>query len=124
MRLPKQFSIRAFFVTAVVIGVLLAAWIGRSEKQRAVVRAVCEHGGWVVYSEPVCPVGASFINYDGYDYFCSIDWITLYPTELEAADGQIKLLKDLPGLSGLGILGYLTMQTILSTTSTKNGDAL
>ena len=106
MRLPKQFSIRALLVTSVVVGVLLATWIGRSKKQQAVVRAVCQHGGWVVYSEPFGPFGASFINYVGYDYFCSIDWITLYPTELEDADEQIKLLKDLPSLNGLAILPY------------------
>ncbi len=103
MRIPKQFSFRIFFVASIVVGIMLAAWIGRSQKQQAVAEAITNYGGWLIYSKPYLPIPSYMVNSVGHDYFCSIDSISLFPTDTLDADQQIKVLKDVPHLRELGI---------------------
>lgn len=103
MRLPNQFSLRSFFVASALIGIMLAAWIGRSQKQKAAAEAISNSGGWLIYSKPRVPVPSWVVHSMGHDYFCSIDCVSLFPTDAFDADEQIKILENTPYLRSLGI---------------------
>lgn len=103
MRFPRQVSLRAFGILCTAIALGLAYWGASARKQQQVAIAITKLGGRVTYHEPSGLVPRFAITALGYDYFCAIDGITLYPTAESPADMQVAELANYPELKNLAI---------------------
>ena len=103
MRVRFQFSIKVLLVTLILFASCIALWADRSRRQQRVALSVLSLGGRLVYSNPSIPLPAWLVNSVGHDYFCAIQFVTLYPTDDSDADSQVEVLKDLPFLRSLAI---------------------
>ena len=102
-RVRIQFSLRTFLIASVLVASLIALWVDRSQKQRSVAISILELSGEVCYTKPFVPAPADLVQFIGYDYFCSFDYVILYPTEDANADQQINVLKGVRQLQRLAI---------------------
>lgn len=102
MRMPKQFSLRAFGALVFLLCVVLAFWISGVRRQQAATNAIRALEGRVRYAPPSW-IPEVFVKTLGEDYFCEVAGVTLYPTAESVADTQIIALKGLPNLKSLAI---------------------
>lgn len=103
MRIPKQFSLRAFGAFVFLLCVVLAFWISGVRRQQASTNAIRALEGRVRYAPAPSWIPEVFVKNLGEDYFCEVAGVTLYPTAESDADTQIASLKGLPNLKSLAI---------------------
>jgi hypothetical protein len=103
MRLPKQFSLRAFGTFVLLLCIMLAYWISGVRRQQAATGTIRALEGRVRYAPPPTWIPEVFVKTLGEDYFCEVAGVTLYPTSESDADTQIVALKGLPNLKSLAI---------------------
>ncbi len=103
MRARYRFTLRSYIVASVIFGIAVAIWMMRAENQRRVVRSVLDSHGRVTYAEMAIPISSRLVQLLGYDYFCSVDSVTLNPTEDSPADDQIHSIAGLRRLRSIAI---------------------
>lgn len=96
MRLPRRFTLRAFLVITIAIGVATGIYSNRVAQQRSAVAAITELGGSVRYScdyYTVDQIPAWLISLVGADFFCNIEHVHVADTSIYVA-GSPLVVKD------------------------------
>lgn len=102
-RVRYRFTLRSYIIASAIVGIAVAIWTMHAENQRHVVVSVLQLHGRVIYAETTLPIPSGLVRLLGYDYFCSVECVMLYPTEESIADDQIRSITGLRGLRSIAI---------------------